>query len=83
MSLAVLLAQHNDVVVLDLDAARVDKINAKQSTVLMLRFKPFYWRKSCLTATLDKHMAYKDANFVVVAAPTNYDPDTNSLIPAR
>ena len=78
MSLAVLLAQHNDVVVLDVDPARVEKVNNKQSTVADAEIEAFLAEKELsLTATLDKQVAYKVANFVVVATPTNYDPDTN------
>jgi UDPglucose 6-dehydrogenase len=78
MSLAVLLAQHNDVVVLDVDASRVEKVNSKQSTVADAEIEAFLAEKKLsLTATLDKQAAYKGASFVVVATPTNYDPDTN------
>jgi len=78
MSLAVLLAQHNDVVVLDVDPARVDKVNNKQSTIADTEIEAFLAEKELsLTATLDKQVAYKSASFVVVATPTNYDPDTN------
>ena len=78
MSLAVLLAQHNDVVVLDVDALRVDKVNIKQSTVADAEIEAFLAEKELsLTGTLDKQVAYRDASFVVVATPTNYDPDTN------
>ena len=78
MSLAVLLAQHNDVVVLDVDPARVDKVNNKQSTVADTEIEAFLAKKVLsLTATLDKQIAYKGSSFVVVATPTNYDPDTN------
>jgi UDPglucose 6-dehydrogenase len=78
MSLAVLLAQHNEVVVLDVDASRVEKVNKKQSTVADAEIEGFLAEKELsLTATLDKQSAYKDVTFVVVATPTNYDPDTN------
>ncbi len=78
MSLAVLLAQHNDVVVLDIDPSRVEKVNNKQSTVADAEIEAFLANKELsLTATLDKQAAYKGANFVVVATPTNYDSDTN------
>ena len=78
MSLAVLLAQHNDVIVLDVDPARVEKVNNKQSTVADAEIEAFLAEKELsLTATLDKQSAYKYATFVVVATPTNYDPDTN------
>ncbi len=78
MSLSVLLAQHNDVTVLDIDAERVAKINDKQSTVADAEIETFLAEKKLsLSATLDKHLAYKGAKFVVVATPTNYDTDTN------
>jgi UDPglucose 6-dehydrogenase len=78
MSLAVLLAQHNEVVVLDVDASRVEKVNNNQSTVADAEIEAFLAEKELsLTATLDKQVAYKGASFVVVATPTNYDPDTN------
>ena len=78
MSLAVLLAQNNEVVVLDVDPARVEKINHKQSTVADAEIEAFLVEKELsLTATLDKEAAYEGASFVVVATPTNYDPATN------
>ena len=78
MSLAVLLAQHNDVVVLDVDPARVEKVNNKQSTVADAEIEAFLAKKELrLTATLDKQAAFEGTSFVVVATPTNYDPDTN------
>ena len=78
MSLSVLLAQHNDVTVLDIDSERVDKINSKQSTVADTEIELFLAEKSLsLTATLEKQVAYKDASFIIVATPTNYDSDTN------
>lgn len=78
MSLSVLFAQHNDVTVLDINAARVDKINNKQSTVADTEIESFLAEKPLsLTATLDKQGAYEGASFVIVATPTNYDTDTN------
>jgi UDPglucose 6-dehydrogenase len=78
MSLAVLLAQYRDVVVLDVDPSRVEKVNNKQSTVADAEIEAFLAEKELsLTATLDKQAAYEGASFVVVATPTNYDPDTN------
>jgi UDPglucose 6-dehydrogenase len=77
MSLAVLLAQNNDVVVLDVDSARIAKINNKQSTVADAAIEAFLEEKKLsLTATLEKKAAYQGASFVVVATPTNYNPDT-------
>ncbi|EAU52273.1 UDP-glucose 6-dehydrogenase [alpha proteobacterium HTCC2255] len=78
MSLSVLLAQHNDVVVLDVDASRVEKIINRQSTVADAEIEAFLADKELsLTATLDKRVAYSGADFVVVATPTDYDPSTN------
>lgn len=80
MSLSVLLAQHNDVVVLDIDASRVEKINNKKSTVADVDIEIFLTEKELsITATLDKHSAYKNSSFIVIATPTNYDPDINSF----
>ena len=78
MSLSVLLAQHNDVTVLDIDTERVDKINKKQSTIVDTEIEQFLKNNSLsLKATVDKKIAYKDANFIIVATPTNFDLDTN------
>ena len=78
LSLAVLLAQHNDVTLLDIDGSQVDKVNSKQSTVVDNEIESFLTKKELsLFATLDKQVAYKDASFIVVATPTNYDPETN------
>lgn len=78
MSLAVLLAQHNDVIVLDIDIDRVNKINNKESTVADTEIEKFLVKKNLmLKATTDKRLAYSGASFVIVATPTNYDTDTN------
>jgi UDPglucose 6-dehydrogenase len=78
MSLSVLLAQNNDVTVLDIDAKRVDKINNKQSTVADTEIELFLAEKFLsLAATLDKQDAYEGASFIIVATPTDYDSDTN------
>ena len=78
MSLAVLLAQHNDVTVLDIDPDRVDQVNRRESTVADPDIEAFLEEKELsLSATLDVDEAYRGADFVVVAAPTNYDSDTN------
>ena len=80
MSLAVLLAQHNDVTVLDIDPQRVDQINRRESTVADTDIEAFLRdRELSLRATRDKQTAYEGANFVLVATPTNYDPDTNQF----
>jgi len=80
MSLAVLLGQYNDVVILDVDPARVSKINNKEATVDDAEIKVFLAEKKIsLTATLDKREAYEGASFVVVATPTNYDTEIKSF----
>jgi len=78
MSLAVLLAQHNDVTVLDIDPDRVDQVNRRESTVADADIEAFLEERDLsLSATLNVDEAYSGAEFVVVATPTNYDPDTN------
>ena len=78
MSLSVLLAQHCDVTVLDIDAARVGRINDQKSTVADTQIESFLAQKSLsLKATLDENAAYDGASFIIVATPTNYDSDTN------
>lgn len=80
MSLAALLAQHNDVCVLDVDASRVEKINRGQSTVEDAEIATFLAEKSLsLSATCDKQEAYRYAHFIVVATPTDYDDDTHQF----
>ena len=80
MSLAVLLAQHSDVTVLDIDAKRVGRINNKQPTVANTEIELFLIQKPLsLTATLDKQTAYEAACFITVATSTNYDANTNPL----
>ncbi len=78
LSNAVLLAQHNTVVAVDLDPTRVALVNNRKCPVIDPDLESFLARKSLrLTATLDAEEAYRDAAFVIVATPTNYDTDTN------
>jgi len=80
MSLAVLLAQHNQVEILDIDPDRVKKINNNQSTVLDHDINFFLANKPLsISATLDIEKAYLDSNFVVIATPTDYDPAKKSF----
>ena len=80
MSLSVLLAQHNDVTVLDIDPLRVKLINANQSPVADNDIKGFLVNKKLtLRATINKKDAYVDANFIIIATPTDYDPSTNKF----
>ena len=78
MSMAVLLAQHNEVTALDIDATRVELINEGKSTVVDAEIERYLAEKKIsIKACLDKDEAYKDPAFVVVATPTDYDPETN------
>ena len=78
MAMAVLLAQQNEVIALDIDSARVALINQGKSAVVDAEIKQYLAEKELsLTATLDRALAYKDPAFVVVATPTDYDPKTN------
>ena len=78
MSLSVLFAQNHEVLVLDIDPKRVDQINRGKSTILDQYIDECFEKKNLkISATLDKSFAYKSAHFIVIATPTNYDPDTN------
>ncbi|WP_168452772.1 nucleotide sugar dehydrogenase [Sphingopyxis microcysteis] len=78
ISNAVLLAQHNRVVALDIDRRKVDEINARRSPIADPEIEEYLATRALdLTATIDKATAYGGADFVVVATPTDYDPDTN------
>jgi len=78
ISNAVLLAQHNRVVALDIDPAKVEKLNNRQSPIEDVEVEEYLANRPLdLTATTDKAAAYADADFVLVATPTDYDPETN------
>lgn len=75
---AVLLAQHNTVIALDLVPEKVEQINSRQSPIEDTEIEDFLANRQLdLRATLDKQEAYRDADFVVVATPTNYDTRNN------
>ena len=78
MSIAVLLAQHNEVKAVDIIEEKVRMINNKKSPIQDEYIEDYLKnRKLNLEATLDPKYAYKDADYVVIAAPTNYDPQKN------
>ena len=78
LSIATLLAQHNKVYAVDIIAEKVEKINNRISPLQDEYIEKYLKEKELnLTATLDGAKAYKDADFVVIAAPTNYDPAKN------
>ena len=78
LSIATLLAQHHTVCAIDIIAEKVDMINNRKSPIQDEYIEKYLAEKELdLTATLDAEMAYKDAEFVVIAAPTNYDSKKN------
>lgn len=75
---AVLLAQNHDVVAVDISEERVALLNARRSPIVDADLEAFLKDRSLsLTATLDSESAYRESDFVIVATPTNYDPETN------
>jgi UDPglucose 6-dehydrogenase len=78
LSNAVLLAQHNEVVALDIIAEKVDRLNRKESPIEDLEIEDYLAHKTLnLRATLSKQEAYEGADYVIIATPTDYDPESN------
>ncbi len=78
LSMATLLSQHHEVTAVDVIPEKVDKINKRISPIQDEYIEKFFAEKQLnLTATLDGKAAYKDADFIIIAAPTNYDPVQN------
>ena len=80
LSIATLLSQHHQVTAVDIIPEKVEKINKKQSPIQDEYIEKYLAEKDLnLTATLDAKSAYKTADFVIIATPTNYDPRTNNF----
>ena len=78
LSNAILLAQHNEVIALDIIQEKVEMINNKQSPIIDTEIEEYLKNKKLnLLATTDNYMAYKDAEYVIISTPTNYDPEKN------
>lgn len=78
LSNAILLAQHNDVIALDIIQEKVDMINNKRSPIIDNEIEELLVTKELnLTATTDNFKAFKDAEYVIISTPTNYDPEKN------
>lgn len=78
LSIATLLAQHNQVMAIDIIPEKVDMVNRRQSPIQDEYIEKYFAEKALnLKATLDTEEAYQEADFVVIAAPTNYDPQKN------
>ena len=78
LSLSILFAQNHEVVILDIDVEKVDKLNNNISPILDPEIETFLAHKNLnLIATIDKVQAYKDAKFIIVATPTDYDAVSN------
>ncbi|PIC95675.1 UDP-glucose 6-dehydrogenase [Sporosarcina sp. P26b] len=78
LSNAILLSQHNEVTVVDIIPEKVELINNKKSPIVDREIEEYLQTKELnLTATTDNSLAYKDAEYVVISTPTNYDPEKN------
>jgi len=78
LSNAILLAQHNEVIALDIIQEKVDMINNKRSPIIDNEIEEFLATKELhLTATTDNYKAFKDAEYVIISTPTNYDQEKN------
>ena len=75
LSLAVLMAQHNEVTAVTTTPAKAELINSRRSPIQDKELEEYLAKKPlCLTATCDREAAYRDAELIIIATPTNYDP---------
>lgn len=78
LSNAIVLAQNNEVIALDIHQEKVDLINNRKSPVIDADIEQYFAEKKLnLKATTDNYIAFKDADYVIIATPTNYDPEKN------
>ena len=78
LSLSVLLAQHNEVTAVDIVKEKVEQINNKKSPIVDKEIEEYLANHQLnLTATTDAEAAYSKAEFIIIATPTNYDPEKN------
>lgn len=80
LSNAILLSQHNEVVAYDVDKSKIKQVNARESPIIDAECVEYLSHKPLnLTATTKPEIAYSDADFTLIATPTNYDPETNAF----
>jgi UDPglucose 6-dehydrogenase len=78
LSMAMLLSQKNEVIALDIDLKKIEQLNSKISPIVDADIENFLANKELnFTATLDKNIAYKNADFIIIATPTDYDVENN------